>query len=83
MWSNSPLLPREKLKCMSSLQIVGGYAREGVGMVRSCLSPASPTHFDVSFFSHRPMYVSCSASLGFFPRGNCSMCSCRFSISVG
>lgn len=50
MWGNNPLLPREKHKCMSSLQIVGCYAREGVGMVRSCLSLASPTHFDVSFF---------------------------------
>lgn len=41
---------------------------------------ASPTHFSVGFF---PIHLMCRCRLARFPRGNCSICSCRFAVGEG
>lgn len=64
---------------MRSLLIVGPYAQDGAfGKTTSqLLLPTSMRPFSGLMGS------SCSASFRFFFRGDCSICSCRFSVSVG
>lgn len=52
MWGSNSSLLREKLWVLSSFLIVGGHARAEV--YGKIVSSASPTHFDVGFFSHLP-----------------------------
>ena len=53
----------------------------GLGLWQDCVS-ASPTHLSVGFFLICLMYRSCSASFWISFRRNCSVCSCRLSVSM-
>lgn len=78
MWGPNPSFLREKLGVMCSLPVVC-HSVPGAKFRQDAIS-ASPTHFSVGFF---PIHLMCRCRLARFPRGNCSICSCRFTVGEG